>query len=50
MRSLKRQIQKNNGTLPHKKVIARKLGCSVKEVKGRLRRKEHNLRAVSETQ
>jgi len=26
---MQRQIQKNNGDLTHKKVIARKMGCSV---------------------
>lgn len=47
-RKLKRQIQKNNGTLPHKKVIARKLGCNVKEVNDRLRRREKNLKELEE--
>lgn len=47
-RKLKRQIQKNNGTLPHKKVIARKLGCKVKEVDDRLRRREKNLRELED--
>ncbi len=46
MRNLKRQIRKNNDTLPHKKVIARKLGCSVKEVEDRLRRREQNLKKL----
>ncbi|MCM1258625.1 MAG: hypothetical protein NC307_12315 [Roseburia sp.] len=45
-RKLKRQIQKNNGTLPHKKVIAKKLGCTVKEVDDRLRRREQNLKEL----
>lgn len=45
-RRLKRQIQKNKGTLPHKKIIARKLGCSVKEVDDRLRRREQNLKKL----
>ena len=31
-RKMQRQIQKNNGTLLHKKVVARKMGCkSVEE-------------------
>lgn len=47
-RKLKRQIQKNSGTLPHKKVIAKKLGCTVKEVDNRLRRREQNLKELEE--
>ena len=47
-RKLKRQIQKNSGTLPHKKVIARKLGCTAKEVDDRLRRREQNLKELEE--
>ncbi len=47
-RKLKRQIQKNNGTLPHKKVIARKLGCSMKKVEERLRRREQNLKELED--
>lgn len=37
---MKRQIQKNNGSLTYKKVIAKKLGCSVKQVNNRLNHKE----------
>ena len=39
-RKLKRQKQKNEGTLLHKKVIARKFGCSVPELNKRLARRE----------
>lgn len=43
IRKMKRQIQKNNGSLTYKKVIAKKLGCSVKQVnKKKLNRKEDN--------
>ena len=42
-RMIKRQIQRNNGTLDHKKVIARKMGCSVSELNKRMKRKEKNL-------
>ena len=39
-RKLKRQRQKNKGELIHKKVIARKMGCSVPELNKRLKRRE----------
>ena len=39
-RKIQRQIQRNNGTLDHKKVIARKLGCSIKELNKRMERKK----------
>lgn len=41
-RKLKRQIQKNKGTFTYKKVIAKKLGCSVKELDKKLHKKEDN--------
>ena len=48
-RKLKRQIQKNNGTLLHKKVLARKMGCkSVEEYNRRMERRERNLREMME--
>lgn len=48
-RKLQRQIQKNNGTLDHKKVLARKLGCkSVREYDERMKRREKNLRELEE--
>ena len=45
-RKMQRQIQKNNGELTHKKVIARKMGCSVTELNKRLKRREKNLREM----
>lgn len=45
-RKMQRQIQKNKGELMHKKVIARKLGCSVPELNERLKRREKNLREM----
>lgn len=47
-RRLQRQIQKNNGELTYKKVIARKFGCSVKELNKRLERREKNLRELED--
>lgn len=48
-RKVQRQIQKNNGTLDHKKVLARKLGCkSVREYDGRMARREKNLKELEE--
>lgn len=48
-RKLKRQIQKNNGTLLHKRVLARKMGCkSVEEYNRRMERRERNLREMME--
>jgi hypothetical protein len=41
-RKLKRQIQRNNGTLPMKKVIARKMGKSLAEVNRRYFNKKKN--------
>lgn len=39
-RKMQRQIQKNNGTLLHKKVVARKMGCkSVEEYNRRMARR-----------
>lgn len=43
-RKLKRQIQKANGELAYKKVLAKKLGCSLEELEKRLERREKNLR------
>lgn len=48
-RKMQRQIQKNNGTLLHKKVLARKMGCkSVEEYNRRMERRERNLREMME--
>jgi hypothetical protein len=44
---MQRQIQKNNGTLLHKKVVARKMGCkSVEEYNRRMARREKNLKEM----
>ena len=47
-RKMQRQIQKNNGELTYKKVIARKFGRSVKELNKRLERREKNLRELED--
>lgn len=47
-RKMQRQIQKNKGELTHKKVIARKMGCSVPELNRRLKRREKNLREMED--
>lgn len=48
-RKMQRQIQKNNGTLLHKKVIARKMGCkSVEEYNRRMARREKNLKELED--
>ena len=43
---MQRQIQKNNGTLTHKKVIAKKMGITVAELDERLARREKNLKEL----
>lgn len=45
-RKLNRQRAKNEGTLLHKKVLAKKLGCSVPELNERLKRRENNLKKL----
>lgn len=47
-RKIQRQIQKNNGELTCKKVIARKMGCSVSELNKRLKRRENNLKKMED--
>ena len=47
-RKMQRQIQRNKGTLEHKKVIARKMGITTKELAKRMDRRENNLRDVKE--
>ena len=47
-RKLKRKIQKNNGELNYKKVLAKKLGCTVSELDKRMERREKNLREMGE--
>ena len=43
MRKLKRQIQRNSGEYLSKKAVAKKLGCTVKELNERLKKRDHNL-------
>jgi hypothetical protein len=47
-RKLSRGSKKNNGTLTHKKKVARKLGCSLTELDKRLKRRENNLRKLED--
>ena len=47
-RKIQRQIQRNNGELTYKKVIAKKMGCSVPELNKRLKRREKNLTEMEE--
>ena len=46
-RKLRRQAQRNNGTLTHKKVLAKKMGCSLAELDERLARREKNLKELT---
>lgn len=43
LRKMQRSIQKSKGELTHKKVIAKKLGCSVADLNKRMERREKNL-------
>lgn len=45
-RKMKRQIQKNNGELTHKKAVAKKMGISVSEYDRRMARRERNLKEM----
>lgn len=47
-RSVKRQIQKNNGNFIYKKSVAKKLGISVKELKQRLADRDAKLKAMED--
>lgn len=47
-RKMQRQKAKNDGTLLHKKVLARKFGCSVTELNKRLKRREENLEKLED--
>ena len=47
-RKLKRQKAKNDGTFLYKKVVARKLGCSVPELNERLKERELNLKKLED--
>ena len=46
-RKLKRQIQKSNGELVHKKAVAKKMGCTLSELEKRMERRERNLREIT---
>ena len=46
---MQRKIQKNNGELEHKKVVARTLGISVSEYNRRMKRRDKNLKEMEET-
>lgn len=48
LRKIKRQMQKSNGELLHKKAIAKKLGCSVAEVDKKLARRAENLKEMED--
>ena len=48
-RKVQRKIQKNNGELEHKKVVARTLGISVSEYNRRMKRRDKNLKEKEET-
>ena len=45
-RKMRRQIQKNNGELTHKKAVAKKLGISLAEYERRMERREKNLKEM----
>ena len=47
-RKLSRQRAKQNGTLLHKKALAKKFGCSVPELNKRLKRRENNLKKLED--
>ena len=47
-RKIQRQIQKNNGELTHKKVVAKKMGISVSEYDRRMERREKNLKEMED--
>lgn len=47
-RKMQRQKAKQEGTLVHKKVLARKFGCTVSELNKRLERREKNLKKLEE--
>lgn len=47
-RKMERQKAKNEGTLLHKKVLAKKFGCSVSQLNKRLKRREENLKKLED--
>ena len=46
-RKIQRQLQRSNGELTYKKVVARKLGINVPELNKRMERKEKNLKEIT---
>lgn len=46
-RKLQREKARAEGTLVHKKIIAKKLGISVSEYNRRMQRREKNLREIN---
>ena len=48
IRKQQRQRAKQEGTFLHKKVLARKFGCSVPELNKRLKRREDNLKKLED--
>ena len=48
-RKIQRQIQNNNGTLTHKKAVARKMGISLGEYNRRMEKREKNLKEMEES-
>lgn len=46
-RKLQREKMRAEGTLEHKKIIARKLGISVSEYNERMKRREKNLKEIN---
>lgn len=47
-RKMERNKAKSEGTLIHKKALAKKFGCSVNELNKRLKRREKNLKEIGE--
>ena len=47
-RKMQRQIQRNNGTLTHKKAVANKMGISLSEYNRRMERRERNLKEMED--
>lgn len=47
-RKMERAKAKKEGTLPHKKVLAKKFGCSVSQLNKRLKRREENLKKLED--
>lgn len=48
LRTIKRQQQKNKGTLIYKKAVAKKLGITKKELDERIALREKKLKAMEE--